>query len=281
MASSKDRRLPTTRGFMRGLVVAACLICLSPAPLLAKADKTGPLVPDRPGFYCGSVPVPQGFFQLESGFSYQWLRAGTARVDSLSTPVVVRVGLFDHFEVRVASSGFVRINDRGRAAQTSEKGFGGAAAGVKWQFMEASESGSGPSMALLFSLNLPVGSDFAKPSRAEPSFVWASDWSLPESFSLSTNLGVSAPYDGELQERFADLFFAAALGRGVGPGTGLFIEVAGQRPEEGHGQAEVFLDGGVTHLVNEDLQLDVSVTRGLTRDAADWAVGAGISLRFD
>ncbi len=248
---------------------------------MAKSDPGGPLIPDRPGFYCGSLPVPAGFFHVESGFSYQWFREAGFHADSLSTPVVVRVGVFDHFEVRFGTPGFVRVSAGDAFFGTAENGLGGAAVGLKWQFMEPAENGWGPSMALLFSLNLPVGSDFAKPSRAEPGFVWAADWSLPDSFSLSTNLGVSAPYDGALEKRFADVFFAAALGRGVGPNTGLFIEIAGQRPEEGHGEAEVYLDGGVTHLVNEDLQLDLSVTRGLTNDSADWAVGAGVSLRFD
>lgn len=269
-----------TLGLTGGRGVVTLLLCLTFHPLWAKTDQTGPLIPDRPGFYCGSLPVPKGFIHLESGLSLQWSREGGLRDDSLSTPVVARIGVLGHLEVRVATPGFVRNIVDTPDRQTSRKGFGGANVGVKWQFKEAPEVGLGASMALLFSLNLPVGSDFAKPSRAEPGFTWAADWSLPKGFGLATNLGIAAPYDALLGERFADLFVAAALGRGVGTATGLFIELAGTRPQEGHGEAEIFMDGGVTYLVNDDLQLDASLTRGLNEDSADWTLGVGISLRF-
>lgn len=260
--------------------LAVLLICLGFQTLFGATDKEDPLVPDRPGFYCGSLSVPQGYVHLETGLALQWLRKGEFKADTLYFPVVVRVGVVDSLEFRVSTPSYLRVAGESPFGRTVEDGFGGAVVGLKWQFKEAPENGPGSSMGLLFSLNLPVGADFAKPDKAEPGFIWAADWSLPNGFGLATNLGVSAPYDSTLRERFADLFFAAALGRSVGPSTSLFIEVAGDKPPERNGNAEVFLDGGVTHLVNEDLQLDVSVIRGLNEDATDWAIGAGISLRF-
>ncbi len=255
-------------------------LCVTSQTLLKATDKQDPLVPDRPGFYCGSLSVPQGYVHLETGLSAQWFREGDFKADTLSFPVVVRVGIVKGLEFRASTPSYLRVASEGPLDRMVEDGFGGAAMGLKWQFKEAPESGPGASMGFLFSLNLPVGSDFAKPEKAEPGFIWAADWSLPNGFGLATNLGVSAPYDSALRERFADLFFAAALGRSVSSSTALFIEVAGQKPPDRNGSAEVFLDGGVTHLVNEDLQLDLSVIRGLNRAAADWALGGGISLRF-
>lgn len=237
-----------------------------------------PLVPDRPGLYCGSLTVPKGFFQVESGVAFQRSRQGTETSESITTPIVFRLGVSGELEFRVITPGFVRERLEGSGGDFTESGFGTAALGVKWRFADAGENGTRPSMAFLFTLGLPVGSDFARPERVEPSFLWAADLSLPANFGLSTNAGISARFDDVERERFGEVFLAAALGRPISPVTGLFVEIAGTLPQDADSQ--VVIDGGVTHLLNGDVQLDFSATKGLTRAAGDWALGGGVSFRI-
>ena len=44
--------------------------------------------------------------------------------------------------------------------------------------------------------------------------------------------------------------------------------------------SEHYLDGGVTYLINMNLQLDARIGLGLNDDAAEFFVGAGVSYRY-
>lgn len=239
-----------------------------------------PLVPDRPGLYCGSLTVSQGVFQIETGLAYARSAEEADSETSIATPALFRLGLRDDFELRVNLSGYNRVRLANGAADQIENGVGSAALGAKWQFTQAAEAGVQPSMALLFSVDLPVGSRFARPEKAAASLVWAADFSLPAGFGLASNVGVSAPFDGEADQRFAQLFLAASLSRAVGQRAALFLEIAGSHPDSSEGEPQIVLDGGVTYLVNNDLQLDFSAVKGLTEEAGDWALSAGVSFRF-
>lgn len=254
------------------------LALLSAHSSLGAQPATEPLVPDRPGLYCGSLTVPKGFLHVETGLAFQRDEAGPETDKLFTTPIVFRAGLSRRIEFRVATPGFTRAKRTGPGLEATEEGFGAATLGVKWRFADGGEDGGRPSMALLFNLGLPVGSDFARPAKVEPGFVWAADIGLPAGLGLSTNLGVTARFDAVERDRFAELFFAAALGRSISDQAGLFVEIAGTRPEDGDSQ--VVVDGGVTYLVNPDVQLDFSATRGLNRQTADWVLSGGISLRF-
>ena len=89
-------------------------------------------------------------------------------------------------------------------------------------------------------------------------------------------------YDkGDDGRRFTSALLGVTVSKALSPGWHAFAELAGEdlgaRP---HRDPVRFFDTGLTWLATESLQLDVSVTHGLTPAAPDFAWGVGLSLRF-
>lgn len=239
-----------------------------------------PLISDRPGFYCGTNAIDPGVVQLEAGvlFDHASSQLGTER--GLITPAVVRVGLVQSLELRVLTSGLNWAEVEVPGSTVSQTGAGSWSVGLKWEIKDRGDRPGDPSIALLFSVDLPVGSEAFRPASPVPGLNWATEWTLPASFGLATNLALNIPKEPDLNEHFAQVFFAVAAFRSFTPKTGWYVEVAGSHPDRPDGLTTTVLDGGIAHLVSPDLQLDLFVVRGLNDSSLDWAVGGGISIRF-
>ena len=86
--------------------------------------------------------------------------------------------------------------------------------------------------------------------------------------------------DPDTQTRFAQPFYAVALWRSISSTATVFIKTFGTYPHKKEGEWQNLINGGLAYLVNDDLQLDVSLARGLTSETSDWTLATGISLRF-
>lgn len=259
------------------LMGALLIVCGSAA---AQNQPLPPLVPDRPGFYCGSQALLPGVFHLETGVAVDRFTENNRETDTVAIPMVFRFGLLDGLEVQVSTTGIPSLEQEILDERFNQSGLASPAVGFKWNFSKGGEEFLEPSLGFLFSLNLPVGSRAFRPDQAEPTFNFASDFSIDDRTSLSTNLGVNVPFDSEGDDYFTEIFFAAALGRSLTARSAWFVEIAGSAPQLEGADATVMFDGGVTYLLHNDVQLDVSLTRGLTQAASDWIVAGGISIRF-
>ena len=72
------------------------------------------------------------------------------------------------------------------------------------------------------------------------------------------------------------------LGRSVGltDRLGTFLEIFGDRQVTGAIASSASVDGGLTLLLTDALQLDVAVGRGLRGPTDDLFVGTGLSFRL-
>ncbi|MCH8913289.1 MAG: hypothetical protein IIA33_06935, partial [Planctomycetes bacterium] len=62
---------------------------------------------DRPDFTESTDAVPRGHFQLEMGYTFTYDREKTDRVRDHTAPeFLLRVGLFDDFELRLGWAGY-------------------------------------------------------------------------------------------------------------------------------------------------------------------------------
>ncbi len=252
------------------------VLLLSHGSLLAQSQLHSPMVSDRPGVYCGAQTVGKGIFHIETGFSYDRTAEDSVSVEGWFFPMVFRLGLIQDLELRLKTAGPGRASTTIGDLSQTESGFSSPVVEVKWKFLDLEET----RLALLFSADLEAGTKAFRPHKTQPGVNFASDFSLGDSYSLNTNLGVISASDPDTETRFAQPFYTVVLWRSISSAASVFIEAFGTYPHQKGGEWQNLINGGLAYLVNDDLQLDVSLARGLTPETSDWTLATGISLRF-
>ena len=107
-----------------------------------------PIAPDRPDVTNGTNIVEEGLLQVEVGA--QHTRMGT--LQSVGTPVTIRIGLFEWLEVRAGTDGFLHQTDGG----SSISGAGNVQLGAKIRLF--ADPGGVPVLSILPTVSLPVAS---------------------------------------------------------------------------------------------------------------------------
>ena len=256
--------------------LAHIVLLLSSGSVLAQSQLQSPMVSDRPGAYCGAQTVGKGVFHIETGFSYDRTTEASVRAEGWFFPMVFRLGLIQDLELRLKTAGPGRVTEAMGTLSQTESGFSSPVVEVKWKFLDVEKT----RLALLFSADLEAGTKAFRPDKTQPAINFASDFSLGGSYSLNTNLGVISASDADTQTRFAKPFYAVALWRSISSAASVFIETFGTYPHEKEGGWQNLINGGLAYLLNDNLQLDVSLARGLTSESPDWVLATGISVRF-
>ena len=226
------------------------------------------LVTDRPDKTESAGVVPRGLLQVETG--YLFAREGS--VDSHAAPgTLFRIGLGGRTELRLGHAG-VMGTEGGRGAGDSELG-------AKVNLIPRA-AGWQPELALLGGLSLPTGDRRFSSGGADPSFLVAFAHELAPRLSLGYNAGAAWESSADHPDRDAFVLYSLALGVGLTDRLGAFFEVFGDRQVTGPIATSVSADSGLTFLLTEVIQLDVSVGRGLRGPADDLFVGTGLSLRL-
>lgn len=231
------------------------------APL--RAQESDPISAERPGFSSSPFVLAPSTIQIESGYQYT-REGGSVDIDDHTLPLVLfRAGLTEQLELQISWAGYSWTDAGGR----SFNGTNDAGIGLKWQVTDAAAA---VPVALFAGLSLPVGSDEFSSDEVEPtlgafwSYSAGLDWFgtvlVSESNndeSLSNAIGISLPVDAD---------------------KGAYVEYFGNYG--GIGGPEHYLNGGLTYVPENDMQLDVHVGLGLNDRAADLFVGLGLAYRF-
>ena len=246
----------------------ALVLLLTTNALTAQIDPPGEpsleLVTDRPDQTESSIVVPPGYFQLETG----WSLTHQGQENTHEFPAtLLRIGIARLVELRVGLNGYVwEMVEPSPQRENIELG----AKIHLWQ-----EGGWIPEAGLLFSVSVP--------RRADSVFRLALSHSLSERISFAYNLGAAweSELDGDQDmNRLSIIQYTATLGIDLNDRTGTFVEVFGDLPLSAGGGSEHLLDGGLTYLLRENLQVDASGGIGLSQDADDWVVGLGVTIRL-
>ena len=270
-------------------ISAALLLAPPPAEAAGAAGDPPPeLVTDRPDATESAVTVPRGFVQLETGVLLSTESEGERELELFEGPgTLLRVGLSRSLELRLGWSGWVDAElDPGSAGSGGDgvDGLGDADVGAKLALWD--ERGGRPQAALLAAVSVPVGEEGISSERFDPSILGSFSWTLTDRLSLGTNVGVrwETEETARGRETLVHLAWSGALGIGLTPRLGAFVELFGSEPlesaPEGGNGAAVSADGGLTWLVRPNLQLDLFAGAGLTDEADDRFVGAGLSVRW-
>lgn len=260
-------------------ITTAVLVGALAVPHARAADA---LVTDRPDFVESSDVVGRGRVQIETGLGFERNEADGLKTRTRSTPTLLRLGFRDDMEFRVETDGLLRTRtqDQATGLTQTERGTADTSIGIKWRVQEGDEARGTPGMAWLAHVDLDTGSKAFRGQGLRPSLRFVAEWDLPHDMSIGVMPGVVADKadDGS---RFASGLFAVTLGKGWSPAWHTFVEIAAQQlASRAHGGNVVSFDFGATYLVNDALQLDLSASRGLTRDTPDLQWGVGVSYRF-
>ena len=230
--------------------------------------QTPDLVTDRPDQTESAAAVPRGLVQVETGYLF----SRDDGVDTFEAPgTLVRIGLGARTELRIGHAGVI--------GSARSHGAGDSEVGAKVNLIAASD-GWTPELAIIGGLSLPTGDEPFSSDGVDPSLRVAFAHELSPRLSLGYNLGATWESSPGQADREASLLYSLVLGIGVTERLGTFLEVFGGRRTAGHAATDVSVDGGLTFLLTETLQLDLSVGRRLHGQAADTFFGTGLSFRL-
>ena len=227
------------------------------------ANETGPISAERPGFSSSPFVLAATTWQLETG--YQFTReSGRADFDDHTLPLLlIRTGIGKQLELQFSWSGYSWQEVAGR----SFSGTNDAGIGLKWQVTE--EDAAVP-VAFFAGLSLPVGNDDFSSDEVEPTF--GAFWSYSAGLDWFGTLLISE------SDHDTSLGNAVGINFSIADNRGAYIEYFGNYGSAGG--PEHYLNGGLTYLPANHLQLDVNTGLGLNGRAADLFVGLGLAYRF-
>ena len=251
---------------------------LSMAPPAIYADEAPPFSTDRPSQSDASSLVPQGYFQIEAGYTSAHDDAIGTSTDSQSAPnLSLRYGLLKNLEVRFGWNGFIHNNPDPGPVQD---GSGDGQVSAKWHLWK--ESDRIPEVTLLAGTTLPLGENGISSERSDPFFRFLMTQSLPGRFSFSSNLGVTWNTSASgiaSKDTAADFIYTALLNYAVSPELDSFVEFFGsialEEKDDRHG-----FDAGIAWRIFPTVQVDLSGGLGLNDAAVDAFVSAGLSFRL-
>lgn len=246
----------------------------------ARAQAQGAaLVTDRPDATESAVTVPRGSLQMEFGTLWLLDRSQDSRVSALETPgALVRLGLRDAFEFRVAWSGWAETVVHGDARRVRTTGLADPELGAKWHVLER----GGTNAALIGHLTLPVGDEVVGGRAVDPSLVL----SVAHDFGSGVGFGWNAGYSAVTVERqeggtrkLGRWTYSGSLAIELAARWGSFVEVFGDVAGSDPGPTAHLVQAGVTWRPVPLLQVDVAAGGGLNAAAPDRLITVGLSFR--
>lgn len=236
------------------------------AALLASGNASagGPIDTDGPDFVESSEVVPRGRFQYE-------LDATLASKRDLMS-VLLKQGVADRIELRIAVSGYERAG--GRA------GYGDTSFGFKWHAQDKDAVSGRPAVAWIVDFETPTGSPGLRGMGIRPALRSVITWEFPHDFSLGLMPGIK--YDSRDDgHRFASGIAGAVLNERVSGSLRVFVEMSGaQIAHRSDGGVIASWDLGAAYLLGRDAQIGVRGGLGANRNAPARYVLFELAQRF-
>ncbi|MCI0650834.1 MAG: transporter [Planctomycetes bacterium] len=245
------------------------------------AEEAPLLITDRADQTASAFAVPPRMLQLEFGWLHTQNDDDSVKVIDRAIPqTLLRYGINEELEFRFGFAGIIHRSTTVRGAHGSdETGLGDTDVGLK--YVLAKEDGQRPQVAVIGTLILPTGeADFSR-QTVDPSVRFAFSHSLAHDCTLSYNAGIaleSQDLPGRDLHTGSLVFYTLAFGKSFTEKFGGFVEVFGDIGLSRRGGPSHSFDWGVTYLVQENVQFDALAGFGLSEDADDWFVGAGVSV---
>ena len=213
------------------------------------------IISDRPSLTDSPLVISKGYIQIETGISVEEIQSG---INSL-----VRIGIFDGFELRI-NSNYI-INDE--ISFQKKSSFDDFEIGSKFRILENDEKNT--NIGFLTYLSIPTAPEVF--SYNEYGFLNKLLFShnLTYDSEIAYNIGYNkfSNYDG--------LFtYSLIYGKSLGSFS-TFFELFGNSSSN---NSNLNFDSGLTYMIDDDRQLDLSIGKGLNNDL--FFVNLGFSFRI-
>lgn len=249
---------------------------IGPLMLLATASSEIPICTDRPAKANVACTVPAGRFQIESA-AIGWSRTASEGGDTEALSVgssVLKYGISDRSDLQVGFTPYVRITSGGEALS----GVGDIV--VRYKHRVTAE-GAPVQVAVIPFVKLPTAKRGIGNRKAEGGLAIPVSFHLvgPVTATLGPEVDVLADADGH--GRHVAVVNLLNLSAPIAPGLTLAGELWSNFNCDPAGTVkQASADAALAYAVSNDLQLDLGVNAGLTRDTPDIELYAGLSIRL-
>lgn len=247
------------------------LVTVLSRPVAAEA-----LSADRPGAANPPDVVGTGAVQVEGGVSFARQTHGRPNESTLTIPgALLRFGVLRTLELRLSADGYVLALREGAHDRSSGSDLVvGARAAL---FDQRSWL---PGTALELDLSLPTGSAAVTSDGVDPTGLLLVEWQLGERFVLDGNLGFASVSPGpHASGRSFQVSPALSLTFSWSERGSVFAEYYATFADHGVADQQA-ADAGLSWLLSDGLQLDLSASAGLDDAAPDFTISTGVAWRF-
>lgn len=251
----------------------------APTPVIESEDSPT-IVTDRPSFSDGVGIVPEGHFQLETGWTLTYRDDDTGETTRNNGPeIAARLGLIkDRLELRFLTAGYAWSDfDADNGGDSNAEGWNDLAIGAKFRLCD--QDGLLPNIAMSATTTIPSGSEEFSTRHWDPTFKFIWNYDLGSGLGLGGNLNLSVPStrDGDHWEQFQGSVYVT-----YAPTSDLsfFAEYFMMTEFTEDGGTAPGVDFGVQYLLNKTTAIDFRVGFGLNDTADDFFIGAGIAFLF-
>ena len=238
--------------------------------LMAQTGDSTAFSADRPGFATPPDIMTTGRVQLEDGIQYSYFSDGEIHNKNfLFSSLLVRYGLMRFAELRVQTDFAYNITEDSTGT-TVAYGLNPVTIGTKIKVL--SQRKVIPNISLLFNLTLPfIGKQEFLPKTFTPSLYLLMSNDLTEDLNLCYNWGLTwfGGSDALLH------FFAVCFDLHLHPKWDVFLEGYGYAAL--HAYPSFNMDTGVSFLINNHLQLDLSASGSITSIRDFYLLNMGIA----
>lgn len=258
---------------MRAYATVVALLLAVVATVVPARAAEDQVEPDRPDLTNGAKTVPRGAFQIETGIEYsRTSQAATATERRFLVDALGRVGVADRLELQISWQPLVHLR-----GDEDDTGTGDVTLAAKYRFFDGGSPW--PALGVRPFVKLPAADEPIGSGRADFGASALASFDLPAGFGLDVNAGLAAIGQSRPSGYLIQALTSASLSAEIGAATP-FVEIFFASRGERDGRDSVGADAGVVYRVTNRVALDAAVQTSLKGNGPDWAVRAGVTVRF-
>ncbi|MBX3390670.1 MAG: transporter [Phycisphaeraceae bacterium] len=233
---------------------------------------------DRPSFCDTTGIVPQGHFQLETGYTFTLNNHSGVNSQTLNAPEILARYTFldDRLELRLSTSGYVWSRTSADGNTSTTNGFSDVLPGLKLKLTD--QDGALPRLVFEAATTTGIGSDGISNQDIEPIFKLLWSYDLGKGWGIYGNFNVA--YATTSGERFVQGQGGVCVTYAANDQLSFFGEYFLFGPNAKGTNSAQYLDFGAAYLLTNRVQLDVRAGVGLNHQSNNFFAGAGISFLF-